>query len=92
MKLSALVPLALSLVSLSNASGVHKLKLQKLPPTKESNAFLETAYLAEKYGAQNQVLLGAGGSGRRLRNQDGEQMFYTQEQLKGGHNVPLSSA
>ncbi|KAJ2920137.1 hypothetical protein MD484_g319, partial [Candolleomyces efflorescens] len=91
MKLSALVPLALSLVSLSNAHGVHKLKLHKLPPSKESNAFLETAYLAEKYGAQNQVLLGAGGSGRRLRNQDGEQMFYTQEQLKGGHNVPLSN-
>ncbi|RXW24658.1 hypothetical protein EST38_g1144 [Candolleomyces aberdarensis] len=90
MILSALAPLALSLLPLSNAQGVHKLKLHKLPPT-EGNPVLETAYLAEKYGAQNQVMLGAGSTGRRLYSPNGEQMFYTQEQLKGGHNVPLSN-
>ncbi|KAJ2936937.1 hypothetical protein H1R20_g173, partial [Candolleomyces eurysporus] len=88
MILSALAPLALSLLPLSSAQGVHKLKLHKLPPT-EGSPVLETAYLAEKYGAQNQVMLGAGSTGRRLHSPNGEQMFYTQEQLKGGHNFKV---
>jgi saccharopepsin len=82
--------LSLFILPLSaTAVGVHKLKLHRLPQA-DSNPALESAYLAEKYGGQQQLLFGAGGTGRRLRP-SGEQMFYTQEQLKGGHNVPLSN-
>lgn len=51
---------------------------------------MEAAYLAEKYGGvQAQVpLMGAGGSGRRVPQSD---LFRTQEEINGGHNVPLSS-
>lgn len=87
--------LAISLLPLAaQAAGVHKLKLHKLPKSEDSNPLLESAYLAEKYGGENQqALFGAGGAGRRFRpaNPNNEQLFYTQEQLKGGHNVPLSS-
>ncbi|KAF5333518.1 hypothetical protein D9611_002462 [Ephemerocybe angulata] len=87
--------LALAVLPLSaTAAGVHKLKLHKLPKAADSNPILESAYLAEKYGGQNQqAILGAGASGRRYRPSTpaNEQMFYTQEQLKGGHNVPLSN-
>ncbi|KAG6831591.1 hypothetical protein H0H92_009064 [Tricholoma furcatifolium] len=80
----ALLPFAVS------AAGVHKLKLQKLPSA-PSNADLEAAYLADKYGAQLQSpLMGAGGSGRRFArpgSKDGEDLFWTQ----GSHNVPLSN-
>ena len=68
------------------------------------NMELQTAYLAQKYGAQansQTPLMGAGGSGRRLwagrpsKNEDGENLFWTQETaettLTGGHGVPLSS-
>lgn len=92
-----LSPLFLSLLPLvAAAAGVHKLKLQKLPSA-ASNPDLESAYLAEKYGAplQSQFpLMGAGGSGRRFPRpsmKNGEQLFWTQEQLKGGHGVPLTS-
>jgi len=77
------------------ADGIHKLKLQKLPPA-INNPFLETAYLAQKYGAvgPTQVpMMGAGGAGRRFARpgkKNGED-FWTQEELKGGHGVPLSS-
>jgi saccharopepsin len=93
---SSLAPLALSLLPLADASRVHKLKLHKVPPVSNSPE-LETAYLAEKYGALNQVqlpLMGLGGSGRRLSRPDtrkGEQLLWTQEAVKGGHNVPLSN-
>jgi len=87
--------LAISLLPLAaQAAGVHKLKLHKLPKSEDSNPLLESAYLAEKYGGENQqALFGAGGAGRRFRpaNPNNEQLFYTQEQLKGGHNVPLSN-
>lgn len=91
-----LSPVILALLPLVTAK-VHKLKLQKIPPT-ASNPDLETAYLAEKYGAPAQVqfpLMGAGGSGRRVERPStdnlGEPLFWTQEQLKGGHGVPLTS-
>ena len=80
---------------LAVSAGVHKLKLQKLPPA-ISNPALESLYLAEKYGGQPQVpMMGAGGAGRNVRldtsaEQDGEELFWTQE-LKKGHKVPLSS-
>jgi saccharopepsin len=78
------------------SAGVHKLKLQKLPSVAPGHA-LETAYLAEKYGAhdpnQQLPLIGAGGAGRNVRpTPDSDDLFWTQEDLlNGGHNVPLSS-
>jgi len=77
------------------AAGVHKLKLKKIDNA-PVNPFLETAYLAEKYGvpAPAQLpLLGSGGQGRRLdsRPQDND-LYWTQEDhLKGGHGVPLTN-
>ncbi|KAF9247080.1 Asp-domain-containing protein [Melanogaster broomeanus] len=78
------------------SAGVHKLKLQKLPSVAPGHA-LETAYLAEKYGAnvpyQQLPLMGAGGVGRNVRpSSDSDDLFWTQEDLlNGGHSVPLSN-
>ena len=92
--------LLLALLPFVAASRLHKLKLHKLPPTNllpaANNPELEAAYLAEKYGAPSQMqmpLLGFGGSGRvgRPSTNDNEQLFWTQEKLKGGHSVPLTS-
>ncbi|KAJ7068318.1 endopeptidase [Mycena amicta] len=72
-------------------AALHKLKLSKLAPA-QNNPELEAAYLSEKYGQT--PLMGAGGSGRRVERptHNGEEpLFWTQEQLKGGHNVPLSN-
>ena len=82
-----LTPYFLALVPFVAASGVHKLKLQKLPSA-ASNPELESAYLAEKYGGApgslvQLPLMGSGGSGRRVQRpsiKDGEQLFWTQEQ------------
>lgn len=81
-----------------SAAGVHRLKLQKIQ-LQNHNPLLETAYLAEKYGGQQQTpLMGAGGAGRQLKasrpskNEDGDDLLWTQEMIfGGGHNVPLSS-
>jgi saccharopepsin len=89
-----LLPLVLVLLPFVSAN-IHKLKLHKIPSA-ATNPELETAYLAEKYGAPQSgqlPLLGAGGSGRRMKRpstRDGEQLLWTQE-LNGGHPVPLSS-
>ncbi|KAJ7728652.1 aspartic peptidase A1 [Mycena metata] len=89
-------PLLLSLLPLVFAARVHKLKLTKVPIA-VSNPEVEAAYLAEKYGAPSQPqvpLMGAGGSGRRVdlsSNEGDAQVFWTQEQLKGGHEVPLTN-
>jgi|ERR1700722_5088781 len=75
------------------AAGVHRLKLQKLPLTL-NNPSLESAYLAEKYGAPSpsqRPLMGAGGAGRRIAHPEQKDLFWTQEELKGGHSVPLTS-
>jgi len=91
-----LSPLFLALLPFVAASGIHKLKLQKLPSA-ASNPELESAYLAEKYGAPLQAqfpLMGAGGSGRRMQRpsmKGNEQLYWTQEELKGGHGVPLTN-
>jgi len=70
---------------------VHKLKLNKIPQT-AGNPELESLYLAEKYGSQHQnPLLGAGGAGRRLEQQNGESLYWSQAAINGGHEVPLSS-
>ena len=97
MFLSRLAPLLI--IPFVAAEGVHKLKLKKLQPTVQNPA-LETAYLAEKYGAYGQVpMMGAGGSGRNIRltrpshNELGQDLVWTQEEFNvdGGHSVPLSS-
>jgi len=84
----------LTLLPFVSTARVHKLKLSKLAPA-QSNPDFEVAYLAEKYGAAPQApLMGAGGSGRRVERptHNGEEpLFWTQDQLKGGHNVPLSN-
>jgi saccharopepsin len=91
-----LAPIFAALLPVVFAARVHKLKLSKVAPALD-NPELEAAYLAEKYGApaQPQVpLMGAGGSGRRFdrpSKEGDDQLFWTQEQLKGGHSVPLSS-
>lgn len=87
----------LLLLPFATAAGVHKFKLHKIAHEHLSPA-LETAYLSEKYGGQAQLpLMGAGGAGRQLSvnrpsvNEEGEDLFWTQEMINGGHNVPLSS-
>ncbi|KII95161.1 hypothetical protein PLICRDRAFT_48125 [Plicaturopsis crispa FD-325 SS-3] len=95
MFVSSLAPLLLLPFA---AAEVHKLKLKKLPPTSYSPQH-ESAYLAEKYGvaqpqqSNSQVpLMGAGGNGRHLRpGQEDDGLFWTQEDIKGGHGVPLSN-
>lgn len=94
---TSLTPLVLGLLPFAHASGLYKLKLQKIPPVVNNPEF-ESAYLAQKYGAlpsQDQMpLMGAGGSGRRVGRpsmHNGEQLFWTQDDSKGGHGVPLTS-
>ena len=83
-------PLVLALLPFASAA-VHKLKLHKLPPV-APNALLDTAYLAQKYGVQRQVpFMGSGGAGRRLQQENLEDLYWTQEEIQGGHNVPLTS-
>ncbi|KAL0579702.1 aspartic proteinase precursor [Marasmius crinis-equi] len=69
---------------------VHKLKLEKLPPSLPNPEF-EVLHLAEKYDSVSPQtpLMGAGGQGRRFRK--GDDLYWTQEMLKGGHSVPLSN-
>ncbi|KAL5530021.1 APR1 [Sanghuangporus sanghuang] len=88
---------SLLLLPLATQAGVHKLKLHKIKH-ENVNPALETAYLSEKYGGQAQLpLLGAGGMGRQIRvsrpsiNEEGEDLYWTQEMINGGHNVPLSN-
>ena len=95
--MKVLAPFVVALLPLAAAAGrVHKLKLHKVAPTASSPEF-EVAYLAQKYGGNAAVqlpLMGAGGSRRLAKpvNGEGEQLFWTQEELlKGGHSVPLSS-
>lgn len=97
MFISSLVPL-FACTSLVAAGGVHKLKLNKLPPTLPQPE-QEATWLSEKYGgnpsfqSSQMPLMGAGGSGRQVRpsgdHDDG--LYWTQDMLKGGHSVPLSS-
>jgi hypothetical protein len=96
MFLSAIAPLLL--LPYAAAAGVHKLKLKKLDiAPADINPVLESAYLAEKYGAQTPAqmpLLGIGGQGRRLDSRPTrDDLYWTQEEvINGGHNVPLTSS
>ncbi|KAF5363792.1 hypothetical protein D9756_000419 [Leucocoprinus leucothites] len=84
------------LLPFTTQAKVHTLKLHKLAPA-ANNPELESAWLAEKYGAPSAAqlpLMGAGGSGRRVRpttSESGESLFWTQEQINGGHTVPLTN-
>ncbi|KAF5390556.1 hypothetical protein D9757_002757 [Collybiopsis confluens] len=82
---------AAALFSLPFASAeVYQLKLQKLPPA-ANNPELEALHLAEKYSVSAQTpLAGTGGAGRRL-NQGSEDLYWTQEQVRGSHSLPLSN-
>jgi len=83
-------PLVLALLPFASAA-VHRLKLHKLPPV-TPNTQLETAYLAEKYGVQRQLpIIGSGGAGRRLQLENDEELYWTQEEIQGGHGVPLTN-
>lgn len=89
------VAATLLLVAFSSAE-VHRLKLNKVSPA-QRNPELESLHIAEKYGSvlypQRQVpLAGADHSGRLLRQTPGgDELFWTQEQVKGGHSAPLRS-
>ncbi|EAU84813.1 endopeptidase [Coprinopsis cinerea okayama7 len=91
-----LTPIVLSLLPFTVAARVHKLKLHKVAPT-ASNPDFEVAYLSQKYGSSASVqlpLMGAGGAARRVArpdSRDGEQLFWTQDDLKNGHKVPLTN-
>jgi saccharopepsin len=91
-----LLPLVLTLLPFACANRIHELSLHKISSV-ATNPELESAYLADKYGAPQPgqlPLLGAGGLGRRMKRptmRDGEQLLWTQEETNGGHPVPLSS-
>jgi saccharopepsin len=93
MYLSAIAPLLL--LPYAAAAGVHKLKLKKLD-NGPINPSLESLYLAEKYGyrpSTQMPLLGSGGQGRRLESPPAsDDLYWTQETINGGHNVPLTSS
>lgn len=96
---TSITPLVLGLLPFVNAAenGIHRLKLKKIPLT-TSNPTLESAHLAQKYGAHaigQQPLMGSGGQGRFVdrpaKGVNGEDLFWTQDDLNGGHGVPLTS-
>jgi saccharopepsin len=93
MYLPSIAPLLL--LPYAAAAGVHKLKLKKLD-NGPINPSLESLYLAEKYGyrpSTQMPLLGSGGQGRRLESRPvSDDLYWTQEIINGGHNVPLTSS
>jgi saccharopepsin len=91
-----LAKLSLLLIPLVAASGVHKLKLKKITPV-SIDPSLEGQFLSQKYAAQSLSqlpLMGAGGAGRRFppTQQEGQDLYWTQEYPHDGHRVPLTSA
>lgn len=105
LSLTALLPLALALFpSSGNAASVdgkpkiHSLPLKKMPAPNGfslADKSYEVAALARKYGASMAPFPSndAGSWAQKpFVNQDGEQMFWTQEvKGSGGHNVPLEN-
>ena len=71
------------------SAAIHRLPLQRLPRTIH-NPDVESLYLAEKYGAPQQQSLNAPHISRPT-TLNGEQLFWTQEDVKEGHRVPLTS-
>jgi len=76
------------------SAGVHKMQLKKMPRQESlANPEAESQYLAQKYGAQTPMM---GADSSRLRaarpsQMDGEELYWTQEELSGGHTIPLSN-
>jgi saccharopepsin len=90
MILSRLAPFLLVL-PFAAAGGVHKLKLQKVQQT-TPDPVSESTYLSEKYGAaQPQVPMSGFRNVRLGRPATGDDLYWTQDSLKGPHNVPLSN-
>ncbi|KAF9055316.1 endopeptidase [Hymenopellis radicata] len=78
----------LTLLPLVAAGGMHRMKLQKIPPSTR-NPELESLYLAKKYAAPSQSLpplMGAGGVGRHF-----DAPPRGAETAKGDHNLPLTN-
>jgi saccharopepsin len=83
--------LLLPYASSASTGGVHKMKLKKAPVTAASlTPEFEGAYLAQKYGAQQQPLNKMPPL-RFARPDSNDNLYRTQEDLNGGHNVPLAS-
>ncbi|KAG8987192.1 Vacuolar protease A [Tulasnella sp. JGI-2019a] len=84
--------LTLALLPLAANAGVHRLKLQKLPPAQQQGGRSDVEHLALKYGAQV-PLGGFGGSGRKTPKD--ESLYWTQNEpefnAQHGHGVPLSN-
>jgi saccharopepsin len=93
MILSTLLTPLLLLPYASASSGVHKMKLKKMPVTTASlMPQAESAYLAQKYGGQS-VLNTPALRFARPGTQNGDNLYWTQKEdaLGGGHNVPLTN-
>lgn len=73
------------------SAAVHRIALKQIPRTVHQPE-QETLYLAQKYGVAppQQPLLGSTRMSRPMRVDD-DGLFWTQEDLKGGHKVPLSN-
>lgn len=95
--LAVVLLLPTNIIATTSSLKLHKTQLTTLDPQREA------AYLALKYGSSNPQLVGAGGSGRKLRfdqgfypREESEELYWIQqsgqEVLHGGHKVPLSSA
>jgi saccharopepsin len=80
-----LAPLALASVA---AGAVHKLPLKRIPRPADADFRAEAQALAHKYG---QTPLAQEPQFRFARPADDDDLYRTQELLKGGHSVPLSS-
>lgn len=82
------VLLSLSLSTLAVAGGVHRLKLQKIPPSSPEHvgSLAAVAQLGQKYGLQTPL------SNPLVRNAE-DDLYWTQVQEggQGGHSVPLTS-
>jgi saccharopepsin len=103
MILTKLAPLLL--LPFAAADGVHRMKLKKIPAIAHQDPALAVAHLAQKYGASQVPLAGAGGLGRKFqpgslinadRQRSGDDLFWTQSEQelvasKAGHGVPLTS-
>lgn len=93
MQLTAAFLLLLPFVS----AEVQRVKLHKLPQTAD-NRIHEVAYLAEKYGAGDQLSMNSLDTqirySRPTHDEEGKDLFWTQDQevLNGGHSVPLTSS
>lgn len=79
------------------SAAVHKMQLKKMPQPAAFNPETEAAHLAYKYGAAQVPISSSFAAPSRFaprpgKDANGEDLFWTQDALKGGHSVPLNSA